>query len=562
MQLRDYQSRVLDDLWQWFIEHPAGNPIVEAVVGAGKSVLIAALCQRAMSQYAGTRILVVVHQKELLEQNLEKLLSVWPNAPVGIHSAAKGRSDTHHDVIYATIGSIFRKAHLLGRIDLVLADECHLINPKEVGMWRQLISDLKRYNPMCRVIGWTGTPFRGDGVWLTAGESPLFHGIAARVTMAELLALGYLAPLTTSAVRTHIDASGVSISAGDYNIKELAERADRSELVESACDEIVTLAANRKRWLVFCVTVSHAEHVRDALVARGIAAGVVSAETLKAERSALIEDFRSGRLRALCNVAVLTTGFDVPAVDCIALLRNTKSPVLYVQIAGRGMRVLGSNITESIANGKSDCLWLDFTDTTGNLGPVDKIKGRGPKRKKDSAAPVKVCDECGSVVHASAQVCPDCGAEFEINHQDPHGTKASDAQIISSEKKIKRYPVTNVSYQPHQKPGKPQSIQVMYWSALRIVAREWVCPIHGGFAGAKGQRWLEQRGINAEYSVDRGTIDELGIGEWLNLHAHRIAKPPVIVVDESGKYPEIIGYESRPTERTDSSAGERVAQAA
>jgi len=98
----------------------------------------------------------------------------------------------------------------------------------------------------------------------------------------------------------------------------------------------------------------------------------------------------------------------------------------------------------------------------------------------------------------------------------------------------------------------------MYWSGMRVVAREWVCPIHGGFAGAKGQRWLYDRGIIAEYSVDRGTIDELSIDEWLNFHSKRIATPPVIVVNESGKYPEIIGYESEPTERTDRSAGARL----
>lgn len=558
MQLREYQSRVLDDLWQWFHEHDSGNPLVEAVVGAGKSILIASIGQRAMSQYPGTRILVVVHQKELLEQNLEKLTAVWPDAPVGIHSAAKGKSDTHHDIIYATIGSIYKKAHLLGRIDLILADEAHLINPKEVGMWRQLIADLQRYNPLCRVIGWTGTPFRGDGVWLTAADNPLFHGIAARVTMKELLALGFLAPLTTKPTSVHIDASGVSTVAGDYNIKELEAVANTSSLVESAADEIVRLAAERKRWLVFCVTVDHAMHVCTALKSRGIAVDVVSADTPAAMREDLIDKFRRGELRALCNVAVLTTGFDVPAVDCIVMLRNTKSPVLYVQIAGRGMRVLGADIVESRANGKADCLWLDFTDTTARLGPVDEIRGRGPKRKKGSTAPFKVCDECGSIVHASAPECPDCGHQFPIMHADPHGVTASDAQIISTEKKIKRYDVTRVSYQSHQKPGKPESIQVNYWSGMRIVAREWVCPIHGGFAGAKGQRWLEQRGVVADYSVDRGTIDDEHIGQWLEFNGRRIATPAAITLDESGKYPEILGYESTPIERRDQPARARL----
>lgn len=832
---RPYQSRCLDDVWSWFHDHPDGNCVVDACVGAGKSFLIAELCKRAMSQYPDTRILTVVHQKELLEQNLDKLTAVWPDAPVGIHSAGVGKSDIGYALTYATIGSVHRKAHLLGRVDLILADECfvagtkistpagsvniedikigdvvfnqagsgvveavshkesdsiysvelsngtvinctgnhpfftekgwskaselengarlfscedmrmlwarvsalgeddgrsagfcnagagmeeaeillsevckeikpyvtgqtsetkdqqspegdsaqtysawreraiadlaaacapprawgrmggrtcdqngvdhgrrstvvqgghsepinddshrggwweplpagekragreenkvpggirvvgvsrikregatpvfniqvsghpsyfangvavhncHLINPREVGMWRSLIAELRRYNPMCRVIGLTGTPFRGDGVWLTAAENPLFHGIAARITMRELLELGYLAPLTTKPTRTTIDASGVQITGGDYNIKQLEDVANDDALVENACDELVTLAVDRKRWLVFCVTVDHAMHVCSALRRRGVTVDVVSAETPAAVRADLIQKFREGKLRALCNVAVLTTGFDVPAVDCIALLRNTRSPVLYVQIAGRGMRVLGADIHESKANGKADTLWLDFTDTTDRLGPVDQIKGRGPKRKKDGAAPVKVCDECGSVVHASARECPDCGAEFHIDETAPHGAKVSDAQIISTERKIKTYAVTNVTYAQHQKPGKPCSIQVSYWHGMRVVAKEWVCPIHGGFAGAKGRRWLEQRGIHAEYSVDRGTIDALPIDQWLSLHSHRISTPPTIILDESGKYAEILGYGPSATERTDSNAGAGIAQAA
>lgn len=535
MQLRPYQSKVIDDLWAWFHKHDSGNPIVNAVVGAGKSVLIAALSQRAITEYPGTRILVIVHQKELLQQNLEKLQAVWPDAPVGIHSASVGKKDLHHNIIYATIGSIYKKAHLIGRVDLVLADECHLINSKEAGTWRSFLSDLKRYNPHVRTIGWTGTPFRGDGVWLTAGDEPLFHGVAAKVTMRELLDIGYLAPLTPGGVKMTMSADGVSVVNGDYKISELAARVDKQELIDAACDEIVELAADRKRWLVFCVTVDHARHVDEALRARGIVSEVVSADTPKAERERIIEDFRAGRIRALCNVAVLTTGFDVPAVDCIALLRNTKSPVLYVQIAGRGMRVLGGNITESAARGKSDCLWLDFTDTTANLGPVDAIQGRGPKRKMTSERPVKLCEECGSINAVSARQCIDCGALFDIVEQAPHGTKVSAAAIMSGQKSaVVKYTISNVTYAKHQKPGKPPSLRVEYWSGLRIVAKEWIgIESDNHFAASRASHWWWSRsGASTPTTVDQAIKS-----------TDALRSPSVVYVIESGKYPEITGFE-------------------
>jgi DNA repair protein RadD len=465
---------------------------------------------------------------------------VWPSANVGIHSASVGKKDLHHDIIYATIGSIYKKAHLLGRIDLVLADECHLINSKEAGIWRSFLNEMKRYNQHMRTIGWTGTPFRGDGVWLTAGDEPLFHGVAAKVTMRELIDLGFLAPLVPGGVKMTMSAEGVSVVNGDYKISELAARVDKSELVEAACDEIVQLAADRKRWLVFCVTVEHATHVCEALKARDVVAEVVSAETPKAERERIINDFRTGRIRALCNVAVLTTGFDVPAVDCIALLRNTKSPVLYVQIAGRGMRVLGADIAESSRNGKSDCLWLDFTDTTSNLGPVDAIQGRGPKRKMTSEKPVKLCEECGSINAVSARECVDCGAPFEIVESDPHGIKVSNAAIMSGQRALTRYTVDRVTYAKHQKPGKPPSLRVEYWHGLRVVAKEWIAiESDSQYGRGRAVMWWSAREPRPMDFVP-GTVDQAM--DWID-GGFTLRQPTCVVVNESGKYPEIASFE-------------------
>ena len=536
MELRPYQNRIVDELWAWFARHPSGDPIVEAAVGAGKSLLIAAVVQRADAEHPGTRAVVVMHQRELLDQNAQKLRAIWPRADVGIYSAAKGKKQLGRQLTYATIGSIYKHAHKLGRIDLVLCDECHLINPRDAGMWRNFISDLRRSSPHCRVIGWTGTPFRGNGVWLTAGDEALFTSIATRVPMRELLDLGFLSPLRPAATFARIDTSGVRTSGDDYVISELAKATDQEHLVRATCAEIVRLGAERQRWLVFAVTIEHAEHVRDELRRLGVAAEMVSAETPKAVREVLIDRFRSGKIRCLVNVAVLTTGFDAPQIDFIALLRATKSPVLYVQIAGRGMR---------IAPGKTDCLWADFSDTTERLGPVDAITGRMPTTRKSlDGAPVKLCEVCGSQNPTAALVCVDCGAPFPPPERIKHTASASGAAVLSDQltARVETMPVAQVRYRLHEKAGSPPSVRVEYAGDLLTIAREWVCFSHDGYARRKAESWWRQR-AGDDVPVPSDTEQALGWIEWAQSNGQPLLREPrEISVNASAKYPEIVQF--------------------
>lgn len=555
---RPYQNRVLDELWAWFLQHAIGNPIIAACVGAGKSLLIAMLAQRADQEHPGTRILVLVHQKELLEQNVEKLRKIWPRARASIFSAALGRKDLSGQIVFATIGSIYKHAAMLGRIDIVLADECHLINRKDQGMWRSFLKALTTYNPRVRVVGWTGTDFRGNGVYLTEGEEALFTHTASRVTMRELLDLGYLCPLVPADTTARIETSDVRVVGNDYVISELAKATDKAELVEATCEEIVALSAARRRCLVFAVTVEHAQHVCDALKRRGQTAAIVSGETPKLERETIIKMFRMGRIKYLVNVGVFTTGFDVQEVDFIALLRATKSLVLYVQIAGRGMRCVGADIHESIKNGKADCMWADFTDTTERLGPVDAIKGRAATGGRGKGeAPVKVCDNCGSQNPTSALKCCDCGAPFPEPERIKHGSSATGAAILSSQiSPIKTVEVGDVQYHLHKKAGSPNSLRVSYFEKDRLTptAREWVCLSHPGSARRKAERWWVERAAipNIPETAEAAL-------EWLNYDRSIIRVPKEIHVNVNEKYPDIVGFTWREADPKDAVDGQPAA---
>lgn len=542
MNLRPYQQRSLDALYQWWVAHPGTheNPICCLPTGSGKSVVIAELCRLLFDTWPDEhpRTVVLVPSKELAEQNAAKLRAMLPaHLSVGYYSAALGRKQAMADVIVATIGSIYKDAHLLGNIKCVVIDECHLVNPDsaEAGRYRKFLTELAR---LCRfrVVGYTATPFRGNGVWLTDGDDPLFTGVACTVPVQELLDAGHLSPLIrpVDAMQTRIDTSGIKTTSGDYNLHDLADRVDN--YLPQAAQEAVTLAADRKKWIAFCATVANAQTLVDLLRGHGVTAALVCGETPKTEREELIASFRAGHIRCLVTVLALATGFDVPDVDCILWLRPTQSPVLYVQGAGRGLR---------IAEGKADCLWLDFSDTTERLGPVDTIKGRkrGKRKAEDAQAPFKVCDQCGERAPAAAPICPTCGYEFPREEKEVRS--ASNAAIMASQiaPKIHTYPVTKVEYARHHKAGSPDSLRVDYYSGLRRVCSEWVCIEHTGFAGEKARNWWRLRMNPPETGgPPMTTFDALDESPWLK-------QPTAITINETGKHPELVRHHwEKPTD--------------
>lgn len=542
MQLRTYQQRTIDCLYNWWCAHPGINetPLLVLPTGAGKSHVIAELVRLLFDTWPEShpRTVVLVPSKELAEQNAEKLAGYLPtHISLGYYSASLGRKVPNADVIVATIGSIYKDAHLLGNIKCVIIDESHLVSTdgKETGRYRKFLTELAKTCNF-RVVGTTATPFRGNGVWLTDGEDPLFTGIAATVTVGELLEAGYLAPLIRpiDAITAHIDTTGVKTTGGDYNMGELAERVESA--LPGVAENAVKLAVDRKKWLAFTATVENAQSLRHQLRLHGITCEVVTGDTPAADRKRFIAEFRAGHIRCLVTVLALATGFDVPDVDCIIWCRPTISPVLYVQGAGRGLR---------IAPGKTDCLWLDFSDTTERLGPVDAIKGRKKRKSKDEEAPAphKICDNCGERCAVRALECAACGYQFPEPEPENDPRTASNAAIMAHqvEPKIVDYPVSDVRYSIHRKDGKPDSLRVDYYAGLRRVGSEWVCFEHQGFARAKAEQWWAKRvELRRPPQLVKDVIDHY---QQNNAEDQDWRTPTAIRVNETGKYPEIIGYQ-------------------
>lgn len=539
---REHQLEVREAVFDYFGTQD-GNPVVSAPTASGKAFMCADTIRIAMENHPPMRALMLTHVKELLQQNYDELKAIWPEAPAGLYSAGLNKRQSHKQITIAGIQSIYKKGHLLNWIDLIICDECHMISPKTNTMYQRLLTTLRKVNPNLRVLGFSATPWRtADGHLVSQGG--IFTDICCDISMKRLIADGYLSAPVSKGSKIQADMKGVKTIAGDYSKKEMAERFDRESLTTAAINEVCELGKDRKKWLLFCASVKHAHHVRDELRKRGISCETVDGTTDKKERANILERFKNGDLQAVTNFAVLTTGFNNPKIDLIVVLRSTKSSGLWVQLLGRGARVVyapGYDLSTAekrllaIADGpKPNFLVLDYGGNLERHGPVDKItveikNVNGKKTCEIHVMPTKLCPNCFDPVHARSLECPACGYVFPAEDSAKHERKASEANVLSQDPQW--FDVKKVSYFKHSKLGKPDMIKAMYFCGLHRFT-DYFCLFHGGYAQEKAlQKWCARGGkvpVNIEEALTQGAA---------------LATPKRILVDVDNKYPEIKRYE-------------------
>lgn len=402
IELRDYQRKALDELYEWF-NYNEGNPCVEAPTGAGKSVLIAKFCEENIQANPNIRIVIVTHVKELVQQDHDAVLRAWPEAPIGIWSAGIGRKEIEQ-ITVCGIQSIYKHADLLGKVDVVIVDEAHLIPVSGTGMYLTFINALKETNPDMTVIGFTATPYRLKHGMITDEPAIFKEPIVQTIDIKTMQDRGYLAMLRSKSTCEKLTTKGVKIQGGDFVEKDLQRVIDNDGTSRSVVKETLVKAADRNHIIFFCCGIEHAEHIRDLLREEGETAETISANTPIKERDQIISDFKSGKIRFLTNTAVLTTGFDYPDIDCIVMMRPTLSPGLYVQIAGRGLRLKSNS---------GDCLVLDYAGNVSRHGPITDVLPPNRAGKRKGVAPSKICPECDEIVAVQTMVCPTCGHVWE-----------------------------------------------------------------------------------------------------------------------------------------------------
>lgn len=509
LELRPYQRAAVDAVFAWVASHD-GHPLVVVPTGGGKSLLMATIIAEALSNAPHARALVLAHRKELIQQNTRAVLTRMPATAVGVYSAGLNRKDRAHRVIVGGIQSVARDPYALGAFDLVLVDEAHLVPASDDTYYRKTIAALRIQNPHVRFVGLTATPYRMGSGLLHRGSHALFTDIAYEASVADLVTQGYLCRLVSRGTTTHLDTRGVATRGGDFVPGELERAVDRDELTRDVVAETLRLAEGRSRILVFCSGVAHAEHVADEFLRQGVPAQAVHGGTAAEAREWALAAFRSGQLRVLTSMDVLTTGYDEPAIDAIVLLRPTRSAGLYVQMVGRGFRLHPS---------KSTTLVLDFAGNVARHGPVDRLTiedATGPGT--GGLAPTKECPKCATILYAGARTCTECAHEFPPPERPPIIPVASTLPILATEPEWVE--VTAVEYGRHEKPDKPPSLRVEYWGGFSRIATEWVCLEHEGFARSKAEQWWRRRG---------GVIVPTAVDDALPL-ARKLPAPAAIAI--------------------------------
>lgn len=397
MTLRPYQQDAHDAAWS-HIKGSVDPCLIEAATGAGKSHIIAGLAH-TIHQHTSKRVLCLAPSAELVVQNREKFLATGNKA--SMFSASAGGKELRHPVVF---GSPLTVKNRISRFTdgyaAVIVDEAHGLTPTLKG----IIDAMRKESPMLRVIGTTATPYRMNEGYIfrmwpdgrvnddSTTRDPYFMNLVSRITAPELIGMGYLTPPKIGSPGAEgYDTGNMQVNSRGQFDKADIDRAyhGKGRLTGQIVGDVIDQCRNRKGVLFFAATVQHAQEVMESLPPQ--LSAIVTGSTPKRERDSILRRFKDQQIKYLVNVAVLTTGFDAPHVDCIAVLRKTESAGLWAQIMGRGLRLY---------NGKQDCLVLDYTTNIDDHFPDGDLFDPQIKAKR--------AKEKGDGIKA---VCPDCNYE-------------------------------------------------------------------------------------------------------------------------------------------------------
>ncbi|WED28104.1 DEAD/DEAH box helicase [Vibrio sp. DW001] len=460
-KLRPYQTDSVKAVIHYFRKHTSPAVIV-LPTGAGKSLVIAELARIAKG-----RVLVLAHVKELVEQNHAKYESYGEKGAV--FSAGLGRKETNQPVVFASVQSVVRNLDAFAnQFSLLVIDECHRVPDEKSSSYQKVISHVTELNPGIKVLGLTATPYRLGMGWIyqyhTRGqvrseEPRFFRDCIFELPIRYLLDEQFLTParMIDAPVLSYDFSALKPTSLGRYKESELdmvIESAKRA--TPQIVNQIIQMSADRQGMMIFAATVRHAQEILSLLPPDQ--SDIVIGDTPTLDRDRIIQSFKNREIQFLVNVSVLTTGFDAPHVDLIAILRPTESVSLYQQIIGRGLR---------LSEGKTDCLVLDYAGNNYDLYQPEVGNPQPDPNSDIVTIPCPACgfnnnfwgkldsngfllehygrrcqgyleEEDGSREHCGyrfrAKYCHECGADNDIAARICH---ECDATLVDPDKKLK-----------------------------------------------------------------------------------------------------------------------------
>jgi DNA repair protein RadD len=414
VQLRPYQQEAVDAIMSW-VRKSTEPCLIEAATGGGKSLLVADIA-RQVHKSSGKRVLCLAPSAELVVQNREKY--ILTGNPASTFSASAGSVSLRHPVVFGSPLTVKNKINRFGAdFAMVILDEAHGLTPTI----KTIIERIREKNPNLRIVGMTATPYRlGEGYIYKIGtddkpmpehtvREPYFTKLVYQIGARMLIENGYLTP----PVMGRLGAGGYETRSMALNTrgqfdKEDIDRAFHGHGRKTAAiiADIVAQSRNRNGVMIFAATVQHAQECMASLPPS--LSAIVTGSTPAEERRRMLARFKAQELKYLVNVAVLTTGFDAPHVDVVALLRATESVGLLQQIIGRGLR---------LHDGKDDCLILDYAENIDRHCPDGDIFDPQIKAGRIGGETVTlnaVCEQCGTENEFKARPNED-GFDVDVN---------------------------------------------------------------------------------------------------------------------------------------------------
>lgn len=515
-----------------------GNPILSLFTGLGKSYLLAMILAYRIKENPDYRAIILCHSTDVLLQDedaFNDLIEFYGISPkVGVYSAKVGIRQ-RKQITFASINSVYKKPELFD-IREIFIDECHLVGTNKTSMYRTFLA----YHSRISVVGLTATPFRMGSGLLTEMDNNVFTEILYNTLtpdkFEEAIELGYLCRPIAKHPKVDMDVSGVKTVAGDFSKKQLSEKLDRNEITEAiVADAVKNHLDGYKHIKVFCIDKEHAENVsREFNKHEGFNANFVHS-TMEDDKDEAIQSFREGKINVVCSVMQMTTGVDLPMIDCIISMRPTKSVVIHIQSIGRGVRSY---------EGKDHCLILDYAGNLVTNGPIDNpVIHKKRKGEAGGEMPVKECPECGTYNNIGAKYCINDKCNHEFTFKETLSTKLSSGTVLSNDKKHDPvwHDVTSVAYYEHKsKATGNMSMRVAYLCGLRMV-QDWISIGSNTSAGYKARFWWDYRSMwrgHPKYKTPTSLEEAL-----YRANNKELREPKRILIDDNGKYPRIINQE-------------------
>lgn len=379
-----------------------------APTGAGKTIMMSAIIGRLVNKRS--RVLVLQHRSELVQQNKSKFELLHPDIKTSVVSAKN--KDFSGQVIFAMVQTLAKCLKKMPRISILAIDEAH---HSAAPSWKKTIDHAHHKNPMIKILGVTATPQRGDRKSLKG----IFDTLSDHIKLKELVRTNNLVIPRTFVLdlgnnedlkrlygrkKFEKDSEGNLVkSPKPLNEAEIQEEAARILDHEQHTQQVIEHwkeKAYPRKTVIFCTNRNHARNVQEAFVKAGISAATVTGDTDQAKRDSTLKDFAEGQYQVITNVAVLTEGWDCPAVSCIILLRPTSYKSTMIQMVGRGLRTHPD---------KRDCLILDFGMSSIVHGSLEQEAALVKKKERQI---LKTCFSCNKIIPIKDEECPHCHVRF------------------------------------------------------------------------------------------------------------------------------------------------------